>query len=52
MYVAALCGARNENVKGYVLYGHTMLIDPLGNVLKEAGAEEQIIYDEIGKCRN
>lgn len=48
MFVAAISGARNEKIKDYVLYGHTMLIDPQGKVLKEAGVNEEIIYHEIG----
>lgn len=48
MFVAAISGARNEKIKDYVLYGHTMLIDPQGKVLKEAGVNEEILYHEIG----
>lgn len=49
MFVAAISGARNEKIKDYVLYGHTMLIDPQGKVLEEAGVNEEILYHEIGK---
>lgn len=48
MFVAAISGARNEKIKDYVLYGHTMLLDPQGRVLKEAGVNEEILYHEIG----
>ncbi|XP_055300674.1 omega-amidase NIT2-like [Sitodiplosis mosellana] len=47
MFVAAISGARNENVKDYVLYGHTMLIDPQGKILKQAGVNEEIVFQEI-----
>ncbi|XP_055325892.1 omega-amidase NIT2-like [Sitodiplosis mosellana] len=47
MFVAAISGARNEKVKDYVLYGHTMLIDPQGKILKQAGVNEEIVFQEI-----
>lgn len=48
-FVAAISGARNENIKDYVLYGHTMIIDPFGRILKQAGTTEEIVYQELGK---
>lgn len=48
MFVAAISGARNEKIKDYVLYGHTMLLDPQGKILKQAGVYEEIIFQEIG----
>lgn len=50
MYVAALCCATNEKIKDYVLWGHTMLIDPLGRIVKQAAAKEEVIFQEIGTC--
>lgn len=47
MFVAAISGAQNPKIKDYVLYGHTMLIDPQGKILKEAGTDEEIIFKEI-----
>lgn len=49
MFVAAISGAQNPKIKDYPLYGHTMLIDPQGKVLTEAGTAEEILYKEIGK---
>lgn len=47
-YVAAISGARNDNIKDYVLYGHTMIVDPFGRILKQAGSEEEVVYQELG----
>ncbi|MBT6844055.1 MAG: carbon-nitrogen hydrolase family protein [Candidatus Melainabacteria bacterium] len=46
-------GGDNQGVKSY---GHSMIIDPWGKILAEAGEEETIIYadldmDELGKVR-
>lgn len=46
-FVAAISPARNEQVK-YVVYGHSMIIDPVGNILTKAGTTEEIIFQEIG----
>lgn len=51
MFLAALSGARNEKIKDFVLFGHTMLIDPQGKIIKEAGTEEEVVYNEIGMCQ-
>lgn len=47
LFVAPISGSRNEE-HSYVLYGHSMIIDPLGKILCEAGTAEEIIYQEIG----
>ncbi len=46
IYVAAASPARNENAS-YKAYGHSMIVDPWGNVLSKAGAEEEIIISKI-----
>lgn len=45
-YVAAASPARYEN-DSYVAYGHSMVVDPWGLMLAEAGAFEEIIYADI-----
>ena len=46
VYVAAASPARDENAS-YVAYGHSMVADPWGNILNEAGTGEEIIYTQI-----
>jgi predicted amidohydrolase len=46
VYVAAASPARDESAK-YVAYGHSMIIDPWGEVVAEAGTGEEIIMAEI-----
>lgn len=47
MFVAAISPARNEKVS-YVVYGHSMIIDPLGKILVKADFLEGIVFQEIG----
>ncbi|MCC7563521.1 MAG: carbon-nitrogen hydrolase family protein [Methanobacterium sp.] len=56
VYVAAASPAR-DNKASYVAYGHSMVADPWGKVISEAGAGEEILYvtidgSSIGKVRN
>ncbi|XP_031633152.1 omega-amidase NIT2-like [Contarinia nasturtii] len=46
LFVAAISPARNEK-SNYVIYGHSMIIDPTGKILTEAGIREEIIFHEI-----
>jgi len=46
VYMAAVSPARHENAS-YLAYGHSMIVDPWGEVLAEAGASEGIIYAEL-----
>ncbi|MCK9151198.1 carbon-nitrogen hydrolase family protein [Methanobacterium alcaliphilum] len=46
VYVAAASPARNIDAS-YVSYGHSMVCDPWGSILKQAKFEETIIYAEI-----
>lgn len=46
VYVAAASPARNENFS-YVAYGNSMIVDPWGNILNRAGADETITYADI-----
>jgi len=45
-YVAAVSPARNTNLS-YVAYGHSIIVDPWGKVIGEAGYGEQIICATI-----
>lgn len=47
-FVAAISPARNEK-HNYVCYGHSMIVDPTGRILAEAGTEEEIVFYEIGR---
>lgn len=47
-FVAAISPARNEQAN-YVVYGHSMIIDPIGNILAQANTSEEIVFYEIGK---
>lgn len=49
MFVAAISGAHDTKVN-YVLYGHSMFVDPSGAVLARAGFNEEILFYEIGTC--
>lgn len=46
VYVAAASPAR-DNKASYVAYGHSMVADPWGKVISEAGAGEEILYVTI-----
>ncbi len=48
VFLAAACPARDTNSQ-YVTYGHSIIIDPWGTVLAEAGIEEEIIFADISK---
>lgn len=46
IFIAAASPARNENAS-YVAYGHSLICNPWGEVIKEAGSGEEIIYSTI-----
>nr|WP_319372416.1 carbon-nitrogen hydrolase family protein [uncultured Methanobacterium sp.] len=46
VFMAAASPARDSDAD-YVAYGHSMVCDPWGTVLKEAGTGEEIIYTTI-----
>lgn len=48
LFVAVISPARNENAS-YVVYGHSMIIDPNGTILSQAGISEEIVFYEISK---
>lgn len=47
-YTTVVSPARDETAS-YVAYGHSMIVDPYGKVLKSAAAAEETIFDELGK---
>lgn len=49
-YLAAASPARDEDAS-YVAYGHSMIVDPWGEVLAQAGAGEEIIYAYLESSR-
>lgn len=49
-YVAAAAPARDDDAS-YVSYGHSMITDPWGEVLAQAGYGEEIIYADIKRER-
>jgi len=46
VFIAAASPSRNNKLK-YQAFGHSLIVDPWGKVLKEAGTREQIIYADI-----
>lgn len=46
-FVAAVSPARNDKAS-YVVYGHSMIIDPTSEILVQAGISEEIVFYEIG----
>lgn len=46
LYIAAISPARDDKAS-YVAYGHSMLVDPWGNILKRAGEREELILHRI-----
>ena len=45
-YLVAASPARNDDLS-YVAYGHSMIVDPWGRILANAGYSEEIIYADI-----
>lgn len=50
VYMAAAAPARVES-QSYVSYANSMIVDPWGKVLENAGIDENIIYAEIDKTK-
>lgn len=48
-YVAAINPARNPTAT-YVTWGHSMIVDPQGQIVVQGGTNEEIISAKIGKC--
>lgn len=50
LFLVAASPARDDGAS-YVAYGHSMIVDPWGKVLSEAGSDEEIIYADISLNR-
>ncbi|MCQ2559504.1 MAG: carbon-nitrogen hydrolase family protein [Clostridia bacterium] len=46
LFVAAVSPARDQTA-AYIPYGHSLLVDPWGTVVAEAGTEEELLLAEI-----
>ncbi|CAN7940040.1 unnamed protein product [Ixodes pacificus] len=46
VYVASVSPSRDETAY-YVLWGHSMLIDPTGKVVRSAGVDEEIVLADV-----
>jgi len=42
--VRACSSARPEDGEGYPSYGHSLVVDPWGTVVAEAGSGEQVLH--------
>ncbi|PPQ67900.1 hypothetical protein CVT26_007100 [Gymnopilus dilepis] len=45
----SMCSPARDLSAGYHAWGHSMIVDPMGKVLKEAQEGEEIIYSDIGE---
>ncbi|KAF9533332.1 carbon-nitrogen hydrolase [Crepidotus variabilis] len=43
----SVCSPARDLSAGYHAWGHSMIVDPMGRILGEAGAEEEIVYATI-----
>lgn len=48
-YVILCSPARNVEGGGYQAYGHSMVVDPNGDVIAEAGHDETIVFADLSK---
>lgn len=48
IYMVAVSPAKNDELS-YVAYGHSMVVDPWGNVIETAEEEETIVYSTINE---
>lgn len=56
VYVAMCSPARSKDLRAYQAWGHSMVVEPMGRVLVEAGEGEEIVYavvkrEEIEEAR-
>lgn len=47
-----LCSPARDESAGYVAYGHSLVVDPWGNVLAEAGAGEELVVCDVDLSQN
>lgn len=48
-FVLMCSPARNIGNNGYQAYGHSMIVDPNGDIIVEAGHNQEIVYAELNK---
>lgn len=46
MFVS-MCSPARDLTAGYQAWGHSMVVDPMGRILAEAGEGEEIIYATV-----
>ncbi|EEC13188.1 conserved hypothetical protein [Ixodes scapularis] len=46
VYVASVSPSRDETAY-YVLWGHSVLVDPTGKVIRSAGVDEEIVLADV-----
>jgi omega-amidase len=46
-FVLACSSARPEDGEGYPSYGHSLVVDPWGTVVAEAGSGEQVLHAQL-----
>ena len=46
-FVLACSTARPENGEGYPSYGHSLVVDPWGTVVAEAGSGGQVLHAQL-----
>ncbi|CDK25713.1 unnamed protein product [Kuraishia capsulata CBS 1993] len=42
-----LCSPSRDITSGYHAYGHSLVVDPMGNIIAEAGEADEIVYAEL-----
>lgn len=47
LYTILCSPARNVGEAGYQAYGHSLVCDPMGNIIAEAGEGQEIIYADL-----
>jgi len=43
----SMCSPARDLSAGYHAWGHSMVVDPMGNILAEAGEGEEIVYASV-----
>lgn len=51
MYVCGMWQARNEKLD-HVCYGHSLVCDAFGRVIKRVGDREEILFHDFGRFNN
>jgi predicted amidohydrolase len=51
LFIAAVSQGRSPDASVYTSYGHSMVVDPWGDALTEAGEDETIVYADLDPKR-